>query len=170
MHIWNEPKMKKRVSHVIVDEAHCVSQWDRDFRLSYLWLAPLHSVLGDMVPWYLTSATLSSHVLHDCIQIIRLPLDTPTYQHSNNRPNIHYCVCLMRYPIQTCHDLMFLIPLNPMIDDPEWVKINIPQFLIYCNSQSDTERTALFLRSQLPVHAHDHIVWYHLGMSEEFKK
>ncbi len=132
-------------------------------------MLPLHGVLGDIVPGNLTSATLSSHVPHDYLQIIGLPLDMPTYQHSNNRPNIHYCVHPMRYSIQTCHDLMFLIPLNPMINDPEWVKINIPQFLVYCNSWSDTERTVLFLRSWLPVHAHDCIVWYHLVMSE-FKK
>src|SRR6266478_7257838 len=88
-------------------------------------MLPLHGVLGDIVPGNLTSATLSSHVPHDYLQIIGLPLDMPTYQHSNNRPNIHYCVHPMRYSIQTCHDLMFLIPLNPMINDPEWVKINI---------------------------------------------
>ena len=43
----------------------------------------------------------------------------------------------------THHDLAFLIPLNPMIDDLEWVKMNIPQFPICCNSWSDTERIGI---------------------------
>ena len=109
MHIWGDPKAKRRISHII---AHCISQWGRDFWSSYLQLNCLCSVLGDTVPWYLTSTTLHSYILHDCLQIIGLPLDTPMYQCSNDRPNIHFCVCAMRHPIQSCHDLTFLVPLN----------------------------------------------------------
>ncbi len=57
-----------------------------------------------------------------------------------------------------------------LMDDVEWVKQNICQFLMYCNSWLEAEKMALFLRSWLPVHAHDRIVWYHSSMSEEFKK
>ena len=170
MHIWSDLKVKKRVSHVIIDEVHCISQWGRDFRSSYLQLTRLRSVLGDMVPWYLTSTTLHTNSLCDCLWIIRLPLDTPTYQRLNDWPNIHLCMCSMKHLIQTCHDLAFLIPLNAKMDDLEWVQCNIPQFLVYCNSQLDVEKTALFLRSHLPVDSRSRIVWYHSGMSEEFKQ
>ena len=161
--------MKKKIARVIVDEAHCVSQWGRDFRVSYLWLTRLRGVLSDAVPWYLTSATLHKYVLHDSLRIIGLPLDTPTYHRSNDRPNIHLCVCPMKHLIQSHHDLAFLVPLGPMTDDLEWFKQNIPQFLVYCNSRPDSEKTALYLRNRLPVQARHRIVWYHSGMSDQFR-
>ena len=170
MHIWNEPKIKKRINCVVVDEAHCVSQWGRDFRSSYLHLSRLHAVLGEEVPWYLTSATLHSQVLHDTLRIIGLRHNTTIYRRSNDWPNIHLSVRRMKHPIASRFDLAFLVPLNPQINDSEWVQHNIPQFLVYCNSRADTESTALFLRSRLPRHACHRIVWYHSGMSDTFKK
>ena len=170
MHIWNEAKIKNKINRVIVDEAHCVSQWGQAFRGSYLYLLHLHGVLGDNIPWYLTSATLHSHVLHDTLWIIGLPHNTMIYHHSNDRPNVYLCVQKMKHPINSCFDLAFLIPPNPKIDNPEWVRENISQFLVYCNSWADTENMALFLRSHLPEHARHRIAWYHSGMSDTFKK
>ena len=170
MHIWSESKVKKRINRVIVDEAHCVSQWGRDFRSSYLRLSWMCSTLGEGVPWYLTSATLHSQLLQDTLCIIGLPSNTMIYHRSNDRPNIHLCVRKMKYPIASRFDLAFLIPLNPLIDDSDWVSQNIPQFLVYCNSRLDTENTALFLRNRLPEHARHYIVWYHSGMSDTFRK
>jgi superfamily II DNA helicase RecQ len=72
----------------------------------------------------------------------------------------------MKYPIQTRHDL---VPPNPVMDDLEWVEQNILQFLVYCNSRSDAEKTALYLRNRLPMHDRHHIVWYHSGMSDQFR-
>jgi len=145
MCIWNEPKIKKKINCIVVDEAHCISQWGRDFQSMYLHLSHLHAVLGEEVPWYLTSATLHSQVLQDTLCIIGLHQNTTIYHHSNDQPNIHLCVWKMRYPITSHFDLAFLVPLNPQIDDLEWVMQNIPQFLVYCNSRVDTETTALFL-------------------------
>src|SRR6266478_7183120 len=133
MHIWNESKIKKKINCIIVDEAHCISQWGRDFRSPYKDLSHLHMVLGE-VPWYLTSATLHSQLLQDALCIIGLSQNTAIYCHSNDRPNIHLCMRKMIHPITSHFDLAFLVPLNPCINNLDWVRQYIPQFLVYCNS------------------------------------
>src|SRR5260370_7406087 len=99
MHIWNQPKIKKKINCIVVDEAHCISQWGRDFRSLYLHLSRLHTVLGEEVSWYLMSATLHSQVLQDTLHIIGLHQNTMIYSHSNNLPNINLCMLKLNHPI-----------------------------------------------------------------------
>src|SRR6266436_9433119 len=63
MVLWTDVKFRKQISHIIVDEAHCVSTWGRSFQSAYLKLRMLQYILQDEVQWYLTSATLSPEVL-----------------------------------------------------------------------------------------------------------
>ncbi len=144
MRIWNDPKVKTHINRVIVDKAHCVSQWGWDFHSSYLSLSCLYYVLGD-IPWYLTSATLHPHILHDVLQIIGLPGNTAVYHHSNDRPNIHLSIRVMKHTIASHFDLAFLVPLQAKTENAEWIRQHTPQFLVYCNSCSDAEKTAKFL-------------------------
>ncbi len=169
MRIWNDPKVKTHINQVIVDEAHCVSQWGWDFCSSYLSLSCLNYVLGSDIPWYLTSTTLHPHILHDALQIIGLPSDTTVYHHLNDRPNIHLIVHVMKHTIASNFDLAFLVPLQAKTENPEWIHQHTLQFLVYCNSCSDTEKTAKFLQSCLPNNECHWTIWFHLGMSETFK-
>ena len=75
----------------------------------------------------------------------------------------------MKHTIASHFDLAFLVPLRAKTENVEWIHQNIAQFLIYCNSRLDAERTAKFLRSCLPKSECHQIVWFHLGMSETFK-
>jgi len=36
MAIWLNPQFQKKIDHICFDEAHCISQWGRDFRAAYV--------------------------------------------------------------------------------------------------------------------------------------
>ena len=120
--------------------------------------------------FFFTSATLCQSVLIDMLKISGLSHCTEVIQRSNNRPNIHFCICPMKFTLQSCFDLTFLLPLDAKVEDEAWVEMNISPFLVYCNSCLDTIQTARFLQSCLPWNNRDQVVWYHSGMSDTFRK
>jgi ATP-dependent DNA helicase RecQ len=76
------------VSLLVVDEAHCVSQWGHDFRPSYLTLRKVVEDLGR--PQLLaTTATAPPHVRDDILYQLGMPeaeIVTTTFE----RPNLHF--------------------------------------------------------------------------------
>ena len=168
--LWIDIKFRKNVDRVCIDEAHCITQWGKDFRSSYLRLSNLYHMLGDDVPFFLTSATLRHNVLVEIMKVLGVSDSIPVKRRSNDRPNIHLCVRPMEHTLGSCFDIAFLVPLDAQIDNREWIEANISPFLLYCNSHADTLKTARFLRTRLPAVARNRIVWYHSGMSEAFKE
>src|SRR3954465_13290567 len=53
-----------RIDFVVIDEAHCISQWGHDFRPSYLALQPALHQLGDP-PLLALTATATPEVIED---------------------------------------------------------------------------------------------------------
>jgi ATP-dependent DNA helicase Q5 len=52
---------KNKLAYIVVDEAHCVSQWGHDFRPDYLKLGALRQLYLH-IPWIALTATASADV------------------------------------------------------------------------------------------------------------
>src|SRR3954469_12816732 len=59
------PELVRRSGLLVVDEAHCISDWGHDFRPDYRRIRDLIEQLPDSVPVLATTATANSRVVHD---------------------------------------------------------------------------------------------------------
>jgi ATP-dependent DNA helicase RecQ len=77
-----------RISMVVIDEAHCISEWGHDFRPDYLALSAISDILPD-TPVAAFTATATHRVQQDIVG--RLKLRYPVaIRASFDRPNLSY--------------------------------------------------------------------------------
>ena len=78
---------RMNVNFLVVDEAHCISQWGYDFRPDYLVIADIRKILGKTVPVIALTATATPQVAEDI-------MDKLAFAHLNKlvgdfaRPNL----------------------------------------------------------------------------------
>ena len=77
------------VSLIVVDEAHCISQWGHDFRPSYLRIAQLRDIVGPQVPVLALTASATPHVRADILSSLRMR-EPAVFEKSFRRDNISY--------------------------------------------------------------------------------
>lgn len=59
------PELIRRTGLLVIDEAHCISDWGHDFRPDYRRISDLIAQLPESVPVLATTATANSRVVHD---------------------------------------------------------------------------------------------------------
>lgn len=86
------PALQKSVgiNALVIDEAHCVSEWGHDFRPEYRQLATLRRRLPE-VPVFAFTATATPRVRSDIMQQLALR-EPAVHVASFNRPNLFYTV------------------------------------------------------------------------------
>ena len=125
------PALAESVGLLVVDEAHCISDWGHDFRPDYRRIADVLAGLGADVPVLAATATANARVEADVAS--QIGLDTLTFRGSLDRPSLHLSVA--------------------RIDGAEarlawlagWVGRHQGPGLVYCLTVSEAERTAEFL-------------------------
>lgn len=76
------PRLQAGIGMLVVDEAHCISDWGHDFRPDYRRILHVVDELSDSIPVLATTATANARVIEDVqqqlgtkIRVVRGPLD-----------------------------------------------------------------------------------------------
>ena len=152
-----EEKLQKiKIKHVVIDEAHCVSEWGESFRPSYLEIGSIiNSLKAPLVTAF--TATASAPVLEKIKKYIFDNSDVCQIIGNPDRPNISYSAlgCINRN--LTVRDLLIL---------------NDRPAIVFCSSRPGTEKLARYLRNELEEMGYSwyrEIRFYHAGLSREEK-
>ena len=78
---------KGLLARVVIDEAHCISQWGREFRPDYLSIASLRNLIKPNPPFIMFTATATEKVRRDVINVLESK-KCLYFQSSFNRPNL----------------------------------------------------------------------------------
>ncbi len=140
------------VSLLVVDEAHCISQWGHDFRPDYLKIGRLRQELTNP-PCLALTATATTRVQIDLCK--RLSLRDPFRLVSGfRRPNLALSV----RPCQSRQEK--LATLERLVRDTEKGTI-----LVYCATRRAVEEVAEWLGQ-----SYQSVGYYHAGLSDEERR
>ena len=158
------PRLKEtNIIHIVIDEAHCVSEWGMSFRPAYLEIGKIiQAASAPMVTAF--TATAGTAVLHKIESCIFGDAGAMRITANPDRKNIHYAAqgCIIR---------------NLAVRD--LVLSNKRPAIVFCSSRPGTETLARYLReefrslSYLPRAKELTLIevkFYHAGLSREEKK
>ncbi|MCG8401215.1 MAG: ATP-dependent DNA helicase [Firmicutes bacterium] len=85
---FNELIKEMEVSLLVVDEAHCISQWGHDFRPDYLWIEEFYKQLPQRPRIMALTATATPAVQRDILSQLGIP-DAGMVASGSDRPNLY---------------------------------------------------------------------------------
>lgn len=127
------PELLATTGLVVIDEAHCISDWGFDFRPDYQRLSKTLLGIAAGTPVLATTATANERVTEDIAR--QLGPETRTFRGSLARSSLHLAV----------------VPGLAALERHAWVADALERFagsgIVYALTVADTERLAGFLKS-----------------------
>ena len=125
------------ISRLVIDEAHCVIQWGKDFRPDYLELGALRRETLAGVPTMLLSATLPPPMRPELFEAMGIePADAVVVEATLDRPKLHFEVWPKLAPKAAADQLASLFKGAPS---------GANSGIVYCHSQGETEKVSELL-------------------------
>ena len=147
----------KKLARIVIDEAHCVSQWGHDFRPDYVALGKVRKLFPN-VPYMALTATATENVKVDVMHNLGMEGAT-VYSQSFNRPNLRYSVRSKKGKAKASE---FLDDVVKLINSEYRNQTGI----IYTLSRKNCEQLAEMLQTQYGISAHH----FHANMQVEEKQ
>ena len=128
------PQLLGETGLLVVDEAHCISDWGHDFRPDYRRISRIIDTLPTGVPVLCTTATANDRVVDDIVE--QLGRDLAVHRGTLDRESLALAVVDVPDPAVRLAYLAEQIPKLP------------GSGIVYCLTIGDSERVARWLRSR----------------------
>jgi ATP-dependent DNA helicase RecQ len=137
------PMIKNGINMIVVDEAHCISDWGHDFRPNYSRIVDVIKVLPPNVPVIATTATANKRVEKDI------------------KAQLGEDLLTIRGPLMRESLKIQVIKLQKQSERMAWLIENLNKIdgsgIIYCSTTRDCNKVSEFLKSNginaLPYHS-----------------
>jgi ATP-dependent DNA helicase RecQ len=128
------PQLIEELGMLVVDEAHCISDWGHDFRPDYRRISQVLAALPPDVPVLCTTATANDRVIADVVAQLGDSLE------------------VLRGPLERESLRLAVVDLPAPAERLAWLATVIPDLpgsgIVYCLTIHDTRRVAEWLRTQ----------------------
>ena len=125
------PELSSRIGLLVIDEAHCISDWGHDFRPDYRRLVRVLDDLGQGVPVLACTATANERVMADVAE--QLGAEPQLFRGALDRDSL--VLSVLRLPAQA--------------ERLAWLARRLPDLpgsgIVYCLTVGDAERVAAWL-------------------------
>lgn len=132
------PRLSAEAGLVVVDEAHCISDWGHDFRPDYRRIKDLLAELPAGTPVLATTATANARVTADVAEQLGRHGDT------------HEDVLVLRGPLDRASLRLTVLPPTDHVGRLAWLGANLTRLpgsgIVYCLTVAAAEQVAAHLR------------------------
>jgi ATP-dependent DNA helicase RecQ len=128
------PELVRTAGLLVIDEAHCISDWGHDFRPDYRRLTRVIEMLPPTVPVLCTTATANDRVIEDI------------------RSQLGSTLTVLRGTLDRASLRLGVVPARSHAERLAWLAAFVASIagtgIVYCLTIADTDRVAEWLRSQ----------------------